>query len=196
MTNPISNMGSSASDELRRERMLSLGTARNMLPLVRRIVHDLSMFRQALVRLLPEQDRLDRERRTLDWPARSRRYQVREEIAEVEHNLQDGMAELEFLGIDLLDPVTNQAGFPTIVNGRDAYFSWRLGEDDVMFWHFAGESTRRRIPSSWTVDAEIETRRTAYLVEYRIRMSACGASAIAFQPRSMIKSASLAQSAK
>jgi hypothetical protein len=66
------------------------------------------------------------------------------------------MAELEFLGVDLLDVERSQVGLPTIVNGRDAYFSWRFGEDDLMYWHFAGESTRRRIPSSWTVEAEIE----------------------------------------
>ena len=34
-----------------------------------------------LAALLPEQARLDREKNTLAWPARSRRYQLREEIA-------------------------------------------------------------------------------------------------------------------
>ncbi len=158
MTNPTRNTGPSASDESRRERVLNLGTARSMLPLVRRIMQDIIAANVALDGLLPEQDRLDRERQTLDWPARARRYQLREEIGEAEHNLQDALAELEFLGIDLLDPTNSQAGFPTIVNGRDAYFSWKLGEDDVMFWHFAGETTRRRIPSSWTAEAEVELK--------------------------------------
>jgi hypothetical protein len=156
MTNPISNMGPSASDETRRERVLNLGTARNMLPLVRRIIHDVTRANQALDLLLPEQDQLDRQKRTLDWPARSRRYRLREEIADQEHNLQDGLAELEFLGVDLLDPAKGQVGFPTIVNGRDAYFSWWNGEEDLAHWHFAGEKQRRRIPSSWTADAEVE----------------------------------------
>jgi hypothetical protein len=66
------------------------------------------------------------------------------------------MAELEFLGIDLLESRHGHVGFPTIVNGRDAYFSWRLGEDDLMHWHFAGEKTRRRVPSSWTAEAAVD----------------------------------------
>lgn len=157
MTSPISNTGPSASDEPRRERLLDLGTARSMLPLVRRILQDVHQAQRALDRLLPEQDRLDRVKRTLDWPARSRRYELREEIAENEHNLLDAMAELEILGVDLLDHDRGQAGFPTMVNGRGAYFSWRFGEDDVMYWHFAGETTRRRIPSAWTANAEVDS---------------------------------------
>jgi hypothetical protein len=125
-----------------------------MLPLVRRIIQDARKTQQALDQLLPEQDRLERQKRTLDWPARSRRYRLHEEIADHEHNLQDARAELEFLGVDLLDLDKGQVGFPTVVNGRDAYFSWRLGEDDVMHWHFAAETLRRRIPSSWMAEIE------------------------------------------
>jgi hypothetical protein len=157
MSSPISNTGPDASDESPREKVLDLGTARNMLPLVRRIISDITKAQKALDLLLPEQENLDRKKRILDWAGRSRRYQIGEELADQEHNLQDAMAELEFLGIDLLDPVKGQVGFPTIVNGRDAFFSWWFGEDDLTHWHFSGEKVRRRIPSSWTAEAEVHS---------------------------------------
>lgn len=144
------NTASGASEKPdRRDEPLTLETARRMLPLARRVVADILRHRQRLGELLPEQDRLDRERRTLGWADRLRRYHLRDEIAGEEHNLRDALAELEVLGLDLMDAVAGRLGFPTIVNDRAAFFSWTPGEDDVAFWHYADETLRRRIPASW-----------------------------------------------
>jgi hypothetical protein len=138
----------------RRDAPISLGVARRMLPLVRRVVDDLLQHQRLLARLLPEQARLDRQKRTLAWPARARRYQLREEVATSERYLQEARAELEVLGIELLDTDEGRMGFPTEVNGRAAYFSWRPGEETIAFWHYAGEAARRRIPVAWLRAAE------------------------------------------
>jgi hypothetical protein len=134
----------------RREAVLNLTTARRMVPLVRRIITDLARARQDLARLQPEQERLDRQRRTLSWPERSRRYQLREEIAAADLALQEARAELEVLGVVLVDEEVGAIGLPTLVNGRRAFFSWMPGEEGLKFWHFAGETLRRPIPASWT----------------------------------------------
>jgi hypothetical protein len=145
--------GNAASDApekpARREIVLNLTTARRMLPLVQRVVEDILLSQRDLIRLQPEQDRLDRNRRTLAWPDRQRRYQLREEIAAAERHLTDAVEELEALGLVLLDNDRGRIGFPTLVNNRAAFFSWQPGEEAVTTWHFAEETTRRPIPASW-----------------------------------------------
>jgi hypothetical protein len=151
MNGSTGNTASGASEKPgRRETLLNLTTARRMLPLVRQILADLGEARQQLARLQPEQDRLDRQRHTLSWPERSRRYQLREEIAAGESALQQARSELEGLGVVLVNDEEGWVGFPTVVNGRRAYFSWKPGEEALRFWHFAGETVRRLIPASWT----------------------------------------------
>jgi len=128
---------------------MSLATARRMLPLVRRIVGDLLQARRRLAQLLPEQNHLDRRRRTLAWPDRARRYQLHEEVADQEQNLQDALAELEVLGLAVLDAAQGRVGFPTTVHDRRAFFSWQAGEETVRGWHFVGETVSRPIPAAW-----------------------------------------------
>src|SRR5438876_929251 len=73
--------------------------AQRMLPLVGQIVRQLRDEKQRLDRMQAEKEKLDRLRRTLAWPLRSRRYQLQEEIAASEQNLQSALAELEGLGV-------------------------------------------------------------------------------------------------
>jgi hypothetical protein len=129
-----------------------------MLPLVRRIVDDLVSSRDRLRRLLPEMDCLDRRRRELAWPQRSRRYTLREQIADEEQNATQASTELDSLGLVLIDSELGQVGFPTMVNNRKAFFSWRPGEETVYFWHFADDADRRSIPVSWTKSTEFRSR--------------------------------------
>jgi hypothetical protein len=144
----------------RRPVVLNLRTARRMLPLVRRIVDDITHHQRCLAVLGPEQDRLDRGRHKLSWPQRQRRYQVHEEFAASQHHLQDALAELEVLGVALVDPDQGQVGLPTVVNGRLAFFSWKLGEATLQYWHFPGESQRRSIPASWNEVADVQLKMT------------------------------------
>ena len=136
----------------------NLGTARRMIPLVRRIVDDVVRLRRQLAVLSPEQSRLDRERRTLAWPQRQRRYELHEDLGSLEHEYRDALAELEVLGVALLVPSEGLVGLPTVVNGRIALFSWKPGEETLRFWHFPGESIRRPIPASWKEFGEIRTQ--------------------------------------
>ncbi|MCI0457112.1 MAG: DUF2203 domain-containing protein [Gemmataceae bacterium] len=150
------NRASNASERPeRREAAMTLATARRMLPLVQRILEDIRTDQTLLARLEPEQDRLDRHRRDLSWPERQRRYQVRDEITTLQRRLSEATAELQSLGTTLLDAETGRVGFPTIVNDRRAYFSWRLGEETIRSWHFAEESICRPIPPSWLKVSDI-----------------------------------------
>src|SRR5262245_21725966 len=107
------------------DRVLTWEASRAMFPLVSRIAQDVAQRHQLLATLHPEQERLERSRRTLDWPRRRRRYELQEEIAAAEADLRHARAELEALGLALLDPATGLVGFPTLVNDRRAFFSWK-----------------------------------------------------------------------
>jgi hypothetical protein len=151
MNGSTGNTASGAFEKPERgETLLSLTTARRMVPLVHRIVEEVLELQQRLTRLQPEQDRLDRERRTLSWPERARRYQLHEEIAAGVQQLQHARAELDGLGVVLVNAEEGWVGFPTVVNGRRAFFSWKPGEESLRYWHFSGETVRRLIPASWS----------------------------------------------
>ena len=139
--------------------VLTWVSACRMLPLVRHIAEDLLSNLRLLCRLHPEKERLDRQKRVLAWPERSRRYALGEQIADAEQNLRQAETELDALGLVLIDPDRVEVGFPTMVNNRKAYFSWRPGEETISFWHFADDGDRRSIPANWTKTIEFRARR-------------------------------------
>jgi hypothetical protein len=149
MSSTPNRAGNSAGKPRRKEEAatLDLPTARQMLPLVRSIVSDIVTSREALSRLVPEQERLDRHRRDLVWQERQRRYQVSEEIRTAEAALTNASAELTALGVGLVDADAGEVDFPTRINGRPAAYNWKYGEDGVVHWHYAGEEQRRPVPT-------------------------------------------------
>jgi hypothetical protein len=133
-----------------RDRVLTWGAATAMLPLVRRIAADVVGLYERLTRLQPERERLERRRRDLAWPDRARRYQLQDEAAAAEKERLAAAAELDALGVALLHAPTGLVGFPTVVNDRPAYFSWKPGEDALAFWNYADDLVRRPVPHEWT----------------------------------------------
>jgi hypothetical protein len=146
---PKRAFGSSAKSK-RKEVNLDLSTARQMLPLIRSIVHDIIQTQANLQKLQPEQDSLDRHRRDLVWAERDRRYRIHEEITAAEKALKTAVGELNDLGIALLDRERGKVAFPTRINGRPAVFSWQPDEEDVNYWSYEEEEVRRPIPQDWT----------------------------------------------
>src|SRR5438876_1915376 len=138
------------------EIVLDLPAVCKMLSLVQRVVSDLIEIEQQHSGLLNERDSLDRNRRNLSWPERKRRYDIQDDIDRAERARRDLVGELESLGISVIDPALGRVGFPTIVNTKPAFFSWQPGEDEVSYWHFAGDSGKRRpIPASWKLDTPL-----------------------------------------
>src|SRR5205809_5814874 len=96
--------------------VLDLPTVRKMLPLVQHIVADLLAAEQQLGSLLWEQEGLDRNRRSLSWPERRRRYHLQDEVNRLDQRRRDAVAELGELGVQVVDTAHGRVGFPTIVN--------------------------------------------------------------------------------
>lgn len=135
--------------------ILSLTTVQKMLPLVRQILGDFLNSQHSFARLEPEEARLDRQKRSLAWPERQRRYEIQEQLAQAERGMHAAVEELDSLGVVLLDADLGRVGFPTMVNNRRAYFSWRHGEDGLHAWHFAEEEVFRPIPAAWLKEIAI-----------------------------------------
>src|SRR5712671_802475 len=87
------------------ETVLTWGAAGRMLPLVSQIVAEILEHQIKLNRIQPEKDRLDRNRRNLAWPERSRRYGLQEEIAQEDLKIAGNLAELDALGLTLVEPM-------------------------------------------------------------------------------------------
>jgi hypothetical protein len=132
------------------ERVLTWHASRAMLPLVGRIARDIVAHHERLAQLRPELAHLEKNRRSLDWPQRRRRYHLEEEIAALEAALRTVLGELEALGVALLRSADGLVGFPTRVNDRPAYFTWLPGEESLGTWNYAGDSLRRPVPEEWT----------------------------------------------
>jgi hypothetical protein len=49
--------------------------------------------------------------------------------------MQAGVARIDALGITLRDIESGLIDFPALVSGRQVCLCWRLGEDDVAWWH-------------------------------------------------------------
>ena len=104
MSNTPNRASNTTGKSRRKETVLDLPTARQMLPLVKSIVSDILVTRNALSKLAPEQERLDRQRRDLVWQERERRYQVGEEITAAEKSLVSAATELKTLGARFCQP--------------------------------------------------------------------------------------------
>lgn len=159
MSNTPNRASNSAGKPRKKEVSLDLATARQMLPLVRSIVADVQTARRALDRLVPEQERLDRQRHDLVWQERQRRYQVGDEIVAAEKAWTAAVTELNMLGLTLVDDEAGEVDFPTKVNGRTAAFSWLVGEEALGHWHYADEESRRPIPADWDKTGSVTATR-------------------------------------
>ncbi len=65
--------------------------------------------------------------------------QTLERVAELVDRLRAWNVELKEVSTGLVD-------FPTVMEGRDAYLCWRLGEPEVAYWHFPEDGFAGRKP--------------------------------------------------
>lgn len=131
-------------------RFFDLDAANDALPEVRGILTRLRDQREELIRLrdevLERQSAVEAAAEATaggSGTASSRRADA--EVAELRRlrlrmqgvidQMQAGVARIDELGITLRDIETGLIDFPALVTGRQVWLCWRLGEDDVAWWH-------------------------------------------------------------
>jgi hypothetical protein len=60
--------------------------------------------------------------------------------------MQAGVVRIDELGVTLRDIETGLIDFPALVTGRQVWLCWRLGEDEVAWWHELSTGFEGRLP--------------------------------------------------
>lgn len=121
------------------KRCFTLDEANKTLPLVRAIVSDIvQQFRDIVER----KERLERIRHSPGHSNRDEDSVYSEELRQIEEDLerdvgrlQDFIKELNELGVEFKDPRVGLVDFPAVFDGRNVYLCWKLGEEEVGYWH-------------------------------------------------------------
>lgn len=128
-------------------RQFTLAEANAMLPLVRSIATDIrEVFRNVSGRRT-DLHRMLRKGSLSSGPLYD------DEIAESRADLQEEYdqiwkyrEELESLGVILRRPETGHIEFPTLLSGREAFFSWYVEDPCICFWRAADSPSSTRKP--------------------------------------------------
>jgi hypothetical protein len=125
-----------ASDANKYRKHFTVEQANAMLPLVRAIVKDLTELlrdvidrRQRLAHLLA-----GRNGQSTDVYGEELS-QVEEELEKDGRRLREYVEELTKLGVEPKGGPDGLVDFPTLVDGREVFLCWKLGEPEVLFWH-------------------------------------------------------------
>lgn len=120
--------------------------ANRTLPLVRRIVEDIVAQYGRWQDRVRELEILNVGRSEANPVPRAE--QLEREIQSLASEIDGYERELTALGIHLSDHAEGLVDFPALVDGREAFLCWRVGEPAVQYWHDreAGYAGRRPLP--------------------------------------------------
>lgn len=140
-------MADNPTDSKQNRKYFTVEQANAMLPLVRAIVKDLADLSREVI------DRRERLAHLLSQRNGQPTDVYREELVQIEEELEkdgqrlrDFVEELKRLGVEPKNGPEGLVDFPMLVDGREAYLCWKLGEPEVLFWHdleagFAGRQS-------------------------------------------------------
>ncbi|MGQ0635147.1 MAG: DUF2203 domain-containing protein [Planctomycetaceae bacterium] len=130
-------------------KLFTIEEANQALPLVRAIVSDIVRQYREISERKERLNQIQRARgsrpRAAD-PYSEELAQVEVEIESQVATLQGYVDEIEKLGVELKDPDRGLVDFRSLMDGREVYLCWHLGEDEVGYWHeleagFAGRQS-------------------------------------------------------
>lgn len=128
--------------------IFTLEQATSMLPLLRLIVADISLAHRDITDRRSNLNQLLRRSERFvaggDYTAEveAMRNDLREEATQVEAFIQ----ELEALGVTLRSAHDGIVDFPTSINEQPAFFCWKMGEVDILFWRRPNQAYADRMP--------------------------------------------------
>jgi hypothetical protein len=70
-----------------------------------------------------------------DEPDRAELEREREAVTVVVRRMEQAVRQIDRWGITLRDIGTGLVDFPALANGRPIWLCWKLGEDDIAYWH-------------------------------------------------------------
>jgi hypothetical protein len=130
----------------RKRKYFTVEEANKALPLVKRIVSDIVHQYRVVEDLQQRLSMVTRDRRRPSNDLYSEELaQSQAEFEAEESKLTTYVEELRRLGVELKGP-DGLCDFYSVVDGREVFLCWRLGEPEVMYWHeldagFAGRQS-------------------------------------------------------
>ncbi|MHC5010453.1 MAG: DUF2203 family protein [Planctomycetota bacterium] len=131
-----------------RKTLYDVDSANRILPLVSAIVRDVVKEFHTL-RHAGRQQRILEAEAVVGGPSTRKIRSLKSQVQECSARIEGYLLELEELGIELRDLDSGLVDFPTIMRGEPAFLCWKPGEEDVQWWHTAGQgfADRRPIPT-------------------------------------------------
>ena len=109
----------------------------------------LESLRDDRERVAELQSELQRERENNGSAEHAEQLAERElEVREIVARMQRAVVQIDDWGITLREITTGLIDFPALANGRPIWLCWRLGEDDIEWWHEANTGFDSRQPLS------------------------------------------------
>jgi len=129
-------------------RYFSVAEAERTLPLVRRIVADITSL-YAVWRDLVNRHELLAARSNPEWGESPEQLEVQRQIEDIARQNTDYLEELDRVGCVFKDPQTGLVDFYGKLDGRDIFWCWKQGEERIGHWHEieAGFAGRRPLPT-------------------------------------------------
>lgn len=151
----------SSQQIVEKRRYYSVEEANKTLPLVRAIMEDIVRQNRIVEEL---QDRIAGVKRDRRRPSRSQDSyseelsQTQAELESRDDELRDFILELQKLGVEFKG-FDGLCDFYTMVDGREAYLCWRLGEPEILYWHELESGFQGRQPVSTLKNLTASSRR-------------------------------------
>lgn len=126
----------------------SVSEAERTLPLVRRIVADVTSL-YPVWRDLVNRHELLAAHANPEWGESPEQLAVQNQIEDLARQISDFLEELDRVGCVFKDPQTGLVDFYGKLDGRDIFWCWKQGEDRIGHWHEieAGFAGRRPLPT-------------------------------------------------
>jgi hypothetical protein len=128
-------------------RYFTLAEANKTLPLVRRIVADITALYPRW-RELVYQYELVAARARPDWGETPEQSRLRSQIDDVAHRINSYLLELEQVGCVFKGFEEGLVDFHGKLDGREIFWCWKSGEDKIQHWHDleSGYTGRKPVP--------------------------------------------------
>lgn len=133
----------------RKRRYFTVEEANKALPLVRMILGDIVQQYRVVEELQQRLAEVPRDRkRSANDPYSEEVAQSQAEFEAEEAKLRSYIDELRRLGVEFKGP-DGLCDFYSVMDGREVFLCWRLGEPEVQFWHDidSGFAGRKPLPS-------------------------------------------------
>lgn len=106
-----------------------------MLPLVRRITHDVMKYSRSIRHLSFRLKFITVEGEDIEQMFPREISLMRKRLDELQWKLDECLKELSLLGVEPELPSLGLIDFPSVIDEQRAYFCWRHDEPSVSWWH-------------------------------------------------------------